>query len=190
MGSRRDRHIVVASALCAAFLCYALLTLQSHLSSSLQRADMLRFAAEAAAPSPCPVILARAADELAAPAGGAALLSGTLHIAAEAALPSPCPLASARAADELAAPAGSAVLLAAAARRDYARLVAPFVFPQLYACVRAPADLSQTAAEFASQSREDEWLWDKIFSDPSLVAPEDTWGGTFIELGAVECVFA
>lgn len=73
----------------------------------------------------------------------------------------------------------------AALFRDTAYLLAPLLFPQLYKCAPGPAPAGGPT-EWASQSHEDEWLESRIFTNASLVAPADSWGGTFIELGAVD----
>ena len=56
--------------------------------------------------------------------------------------------------------------------------MALLLFSQLYACPRAPAALS-AAHEFASQSRADEGLLDRMFLNVSAVDPADAWSGTF-----------
>ena len=60
--------------------------------------------------------------------------------------------------------------------------IAPFVFPQLYRC---PMEISKQPQkdEHMSQSQEDEWLYDKIFSKLPF---EQRFGGTFIEIGALD----
>jgi hypothetical protein len=58
--------------------------------------------------------------------------------------------------------------------------MAPFVFPQLYRCLMKIEDQPQSN-EYGSQSHEDSWLYDKIFSkSPDLI------GGKFIEIGALD----
>ena len=58
--------------------------------------------------------------------------------------------------------------------------MAPFVFPQLYSCAMKIEDQPQ-ANEYGSQSHEEIWLYDKIFSKSP-----DIFGGTFIEIGALD----
>uniref|UniRef100_A0A7S0QQG9 Methyltransferase FkbM domain-containing protein n=1 Tax=Cryptomonas curvata TaxID=233186 RepID=A0A7S0QQG9_9CRYP len=58
--------------------------------------------------------------------------------------------------------------------------MAPFAFPQLYRCLMKIEDQPQSN-EYGSQSHEDSWLYDKIFSkSPDMI------GGTFIEIGALD----
>ena len=57
--------------------------------------------------------------------------------------------------------------------------LASFVYPNLYHCPTREG----TTEGYHSQSHEDWWLWDNIFSK----LPEDEqWGGTFIEIGALD----
>ena len=56
----------------------------------------------------------------------------------------------------------------------------PFIFPQLYRC-RMKIENLPLEAEHASQSREDMWLFENIFS---LLPEAELIGGTFIEIGA------
>ena len=55
----------------------------------------------------------------------------------------------------------------------------PFIFPQLYRCTRK----EQLQQPSASQSREDVWLYENIFSS---LPREELFGGTFIEIGALD----
>ena len=59
-------------------------------------------------------------------------------------------------------------------------LIAPFIFPQLYRCVK---DNIPTAFNFRSQSREDMWLWENIFRG---LPANETLGGTFLEIGGLD----
>lgn len=70
------------------------------------------------------------------------------------------------------------------AERDAGVIVAPFLFPQLYRCLRGPDQVSKVM-EWASQSHEDEWLYTHAFANASFM-PEGPWGGTFVELGALD----
>lgn len=59
-------------------------------------------------------------------------------------------------------------------------------FPQLYHC-KASQETPQGSMKFnMSQGREDEWLYDKIFSK---LPKSEILGGTFIEIGALDGVF-
>lgn len=76
---------------------------------------------------------------------------------------------------------------ASAARRARQRLVAPFMFPQLYRCPDPVAiqHAAQGAAyEFpsVSQSREDIFLWQKVFAAQGASFP----GSVFVEIGALD----
>jgi len=66
--------------------------------------------------------------------------------------------------------------------RQMAYSMAPFVFPQLYKCTRNPNEVTN-GPEYRSQSNEDRWLWEKYFS---TLPQEENWGGTFIEIGALD----
>jgi FkbM family methyltransferase len=70
------------------------------------------------------------------------------------------------------------------AERDAGVVVAPFLFPQLYRCLRGPDQVSKVM-EWASQSHEDEWLYTHAFANASFM-PEGPWSGTFVELGALD----
>ena len=60
--------------------------------------------------------------------------------------------------------------------------MSPFIFPQLYRCKIKIEDLPAEDIH-ASQSREDIWLFEKIFS---LQLPDDLVSGKFIEIGALD----
>ena len=58
--------------------------------------------------------------------------------------------------------------------------MSPFIFPQLYRCKK---DTVGNSFEYRSQSREDVWLWHKIFLNMPL---NETLGGTFLEIGGLD----
>jgi len=62
------------------------------------------------------------------------------------------------------------------------RALAPFSYPQLYAC-RSPPHAPISGAPHGSQSHEDEWLWGTIFAK---LPPEEQVNGLFVELGALD----
>ena len=68
-----------------------------------------------------------------------------------------------------------------AARDD--SVMPPFIFPQLYRCKKTMQEVQSLPAEHASQSREDIWLYEKIFS---FLPENDLIGGTFLEIGALD----
>jgi len=59
------------------------------------------------------------------------------------------------------------------------KFIAPFVFPQLYSCVK---ESIPSLNEFYGQSSEDLWLWINIFEKLSR---NETLGGTFLEIGGL-----
>jgi FkbM family methyltransferase len=62
------------------------------------------------------------------------------------------------------------------------RTLAPFSYPQLYAC-RSPPHPPIEGAPHGSQSHEDEWLWSTVFAG---LPPEEQVNGFFVELGALD----
>lgn len=100
---------------------------------------------------------------------------------AAAACPPPPPPAACPACPAAASPIGDAPL-GLTYWRQTAYMMAPFVFPQVHACLRTEAELPP-GDHHRSQSNEDRWLWDGFFSK---LPHEESWGGTFVELGAVD----
>ena len=61
------------------------------------------------------------------------------------------------------------------------KIIAPYSFPQLYKCIRNNSSQS-SGNDYNSQSNEDKWLWEKIYSK---LPPLEILGLHFIEIGAL-----